>query len=329
MLVSIVIPAYNAAQTLEACLRACLGQTYPETEVVVVDDGSTDATPGIAVRLGIRCLRQPNRGPAAARNAGARVAAGEIIAYTDADCVPERSWIAELVAGFAPGVVAVGGTYGIANPERLLARLVHEEIMVRHGRFGGEVDFLGSFNVAYLKEAFHAVGGFDERFRTASGEDNDLAYRLQDAGGRLCFRKEAVVAHHHPVRLTAYLRAQMRHGLWRVFLYRLHPARARSGDRYARGPELLTPPVMLLLLLLAPVCAGAGAIAGSALVALLPLPFIGLLGLAHAPVAIQMWRRSGRLEMIGFPALALLRDAARATGLIIGLCWFIWNKGSS
>lgn len=322
MLVSIVIPAYNAERTLEACLRACLDQTYPETEVIVADDGSTDGTPEIAARFGVRYIRQGNRGPAAARNMGARVACGEIIAFTDSDCIPQRDWIAQLVGGFEPGVAAVGGTYGIANPDRLLARLVHEEIVVRHARFKNEVDFLGSFNVAYRKDAFDAVHGFDESYTAASGEDNDLAYRLQDAEGTLRFCRAAVVAHHHPVRLLSYLRTQMWHGYWRVKIYSRHHGRARTGDRYASGFELLTPPAMLVLLGLTPLGAavalhGCGLYIAAGLLALL-----AMLGCAHVPMTLQMWRNARRVEMLLFPGLALLRDAARAFGLGYGFYRF-------
>ncbi len=216
MLVSIIIPTYNAEATLDQCLKACLAQTYLDTEVILVDDGSTDATPRIAQSFAVHYLHQENAGPAVARNHGARTAKGEIIVYTDSDCVPETGWIDALVTEFEDGVTAVGGTYGIANPKSRLARIVHEEIMLRHSRFDKEVDFLGSFNVAYRKKDFDALGGFDESFRIASGEDNDLAYRLHDAGGQLLFTKEARVAHVHPTRLLPYLRTQQRHGNWRM-----------------------------------------------------------------------------------------------------------------
>ncbi|MEK7793540.1 MAG: glycosyltransferase family 2 protein, partial [Candidatus Hydrogenedentota bacterium] len=145
--------------------------------------------------------------------------------------------------------VGVGGTYGIANPRSPLARVVHEEIQVRHKRFGDMVDFLGSFNVAYVRQAFDAASGFDEDFRFASAEDNDLAYRLLDNGGVLRFNPNAVVDHYHPERLGPYLQTQMRHGFWRMKLYAKHPRRT-SGDQYAGPSALLGPPLALLTLAL-------------------------------------------------------------------------------
>ncbi len=319
--ISIVIPAYNAAQTLKPCLDACLRQRVPAREIIVVDDGSSDATAAIAESLpGIRCIRQENRGPAAARNRGARDAVGEILVFTDADCVPHEDWLEQLVSAFAEGVVGVGGTYGMANPGTLLARLVHEEILCRHGCFELEVDFLGSFNVAYRKEAFDAVGGFDESFRMASAEDNDLAYRLQDAGGRLHFVPEAVVDHFHPDRLLPYLRTQMGHGYWRVKLYRKHPGRA-SGDQYAGRRELLAP-----------------ALALAVLISVVAFPFLpGYLAFAVLFVgawAVLLYPQSpaalrARLPIVAkfyFGCVRFLRDVARGVGMLHGVWAFVLRR---
>lgn len=318
MLVSIIVPAYNSATTLAECLRACLNQTHADTEVIVVDDGSTDDTHAVVECLPVRYVRQLNRGPAAARNHGARVAQGEVIAFTDADCVPNTDWIERLLEGFSGDTVAVGGTYGIRNESSLLARLVHEEIVLRHERFKDTVDFLGSFNVAYRKEAFDAAGGFDESFPYASGEDNDLAYRLQDAGGVLRFRSDARVKHYHPTKLRAYLKTQMRHGYWRMKLYAKHPRRGR-GDHYAGLGELLGPPVSLLL------------IAGLAL-----LPVVHEVYFSGALVVLAIYyatltanldrritRRVGAWGGLAFRSMTLLRDVARGMGLVGGVWTFL------
>lgn len=320
MLVSIIIPAYNAAATLARCLEACLAQTHAKTEIIVVDDGSTDDTSRIAQEFPVHCVRQENRGPAAARNRGAAEAKGAVLAYTDADCVPDPQWIERLLEGFEETVGAVGGTYAIANPDSLLAQMVHEEIAQRHRRLRNEVDFLGSFNVAYLKDAFEQTGGFDETFTAASAEDNDLAYRLQDAGYRLRFTASARVAHFHPTRLMPYLHTQMNHGRWRVKLYIKHPARARQGDQYAGPTDLLAPPLALVLLVLAPLTA-LSALAAPVFVWAAPsyaaaLVFFTLL---RAPQAVGMARHAGDIRMLGFAGVAAIRDIARALGLLQGM----------
>lgn len=323
MRTSVVIPAHNAEATLAACIEGCLCQSESACEVIVVDDGSTDETGRVAQAFPVHYVRQDNRGPAAARNRGAQEARGDVIAFTDADCVPDARWLAGLAAGFDEGVVAVGGAYGIVNPGHWLARMVHEEIAARHAHLEGDVDFLGSFNVAYRKAAFDAVGGFDASFPCASGEDNDLAYRLQDVGGRLRFTREAVVAHHHATRLLPYLRTQARHGYWRMKLYAKHIGRARRGDQYAGMADLAGPPLALLVVLLL-----AGVAASSFFQVGLPLtgPALALVVVVYVGLRIRMpldmVRRSGEAGMALFLGVAALRDVARGLGMVAGMVRF-------
>lgn len=320
MKASIVIPAYNAGSTLAACLAACCSQSRTPHEVIVVDDGSTDDTARIAAAFPVRYVYQKNAGPAAARNRGAAEATGDILVFTDADCVPEPDWIARLAGAFREHDTAVGGTYGIANPASWLARMIHEEIAVRHAGLNGEVDFLGSFNVAYRREAFEAAGGFDATFRQASAEDNDLAYRLHDRGGTMRFVPEARVAHYHPSRLWPYLRTQQRHGYWRVRLYTKHPHRARRGDRYAGLPDLLMPPCALALACMAPLAMLCPAAAWLWLPGC--LVYFGL----RARLPLALLRRTGDARMLAFGLVAALRDVARAAGMASGVWHFIIRR---
>ena len=98
MLVSVIIPAYNEENTIESCLNSLLNQTIGKEsyEVIVVDDGSTDSTSEIIKRYPVKLFRQGNSGPATARNLGAKNSSGEIILFTDADCVAEPNWIEEM-----------------------------------------------------------------------------------------------------------------------------------------------------------------------------------------------------------------------------------------
>lgn len=327
MLASIVIPAYNAERTLARCLEACLEQSYPRVEVLVVDDGSTDGTAQIAGKYPVRYFRQENRGPAAARNKGAREAFGEILAFTDADCIPERAWIERLAAALDDGSGAAGGTYAIANPESLLARMVHEEIVLRHTRLDRDPDFLGSFNVAFRKEVFDAAGGFDETFTMASGEDNDLSYRLQELGYRLRFVPNARVAHFHPSRLLPYLCTQMHHGFWRVKLYVKHPARLRRGDQYAGLTDLAAPPLASLLLAYLPVLLAAAFVPGALPVAAVPGAALALAFLAvHIPFPLTMTLRTRDPRMLLFLPVSALRTLARAAGMLRGLVFFTFRR---
>jgi glycosyltransferase involved in cell wall biosynthesis len=222
-------------------------------EVVVADDGSTDGTGALAAEAGARVIRLEGRGPAAARNAGAGESHGEVVLFTDADCAPAPDWAARLGAAvLEEGVGAAGGGYTPAPGAGLLARLIDVEIAVRHDRMGaGAVRALGSYSLALRREVFDRVGGFDESYRRASGEDTALSYRLLEAGLELRFVPEALVEHRHPSRLWSYLRTQLRHGFWRVRLYRDHPAMVR-GDDYSGPLDFAGPALALGALALTP-----------------------------------------------------------------------------
>ncbi len=320
--VLVVIPVFNGARTLDACLHACLKQTHTNLRVVVVDDGSTDRTADIATQYDVDYIRQDQSGPAAARNRGARSAQSDFVAFTDADCIPEPDWIAQLMEAFGDDVVAAGGTYANENDGSWLSRMIHEEIQVRHDRFGDDVDFLGSFNVMYRRDAFDAAGGFDALFRSASGEDNDLAYRLQDAGGRLAFTPRAIVSHHHPTHLASYLRTQTRHGYWRMKLYQKHPNRSR-GDRYAGLRDLAAVGLPVLCAVHVAALATTWPIDGVAGVLGLALLAYGpAFAVVHGDLAIRMAARSHNVGMAAFWLVMVLRDFARAAGLVAGIWRF-------
>jgi glycosyltransferase involved in cell wall biosynthesis len=241
--ITIVIPAYNSARTLSRCLGACSSQEFPGSfEVIVVDDGSADDTASIARQFDVRYIHQRHAGPAAARNTGWKAASGRIICFTDADCVPETAWIRKISNSFSvSGADAVGGSYSYSGNDGL-GRIIHAEIAARHAKIGGATDFLGSFNLAVKRDVLTETAGFNEAYKNASGEDNDLCYRLKKAGFTLYFERSIVVDHRHTWTLVSYLRSQARHGYWRMKLYKDHPRMAR-GDQYAGVRDFALPPL--------------------------------------------------------------------------------------
>jgi len=311
--VSVVIAARDAEATLPALLAACAAQDHPgPLEVVVVDDGSTDDTARVAREAGVRVVQQENRGPAAARNRGWREARAPVVLFTDSDCVPRSDWARRLAGGLDDDHAVSCGSYGIANPGNLLAETVHAEILWRHSRLPDDVEFAGSYNLGVRREALEAVGGFDEAYPVPSGEDNDLSYRLRDAGHRIRFVRDAVVAHHHPVSLRRYLREQARHGAWRMVLYARHPGRAR-GDGYAGPLDFAAPPLAVLSV-------AAAAVApfwyGAAIVALLAFVAVAMI---HDVIALQVSRHSGHSGSMALAAFGTLRAYARGWGMLKGL----------
>jgi len=317
---SVIIPVFNGEKTIRPALEALLAQTYPHQEIIVVDDGSTDRT-GEIVRgfNGVIYILQQNAGPATARNAGARQARGEIICFTDADCLAHPDWVERLVRAFGSEEIgAVAGSYGIANNENLLARCVHEEIVYRHEKFLKDfVRAFGSYNCAIKKKVFDGVGGFDERYRGASGEDNDLSYKILKSGQKIFFEKAALVDHYHPTQLENYLRSQFQHGFWRAKMYRDHPGMS-TGDDYTFWKDMVE--VVLVLGIM------------SALVVALAAPafmifLIGLLGvllLLEFFFAVAILKKPS--DAIYFAWVMFLRSFARSFAFAAGLLRFIFSK---
>jgi glycosyltransferase involved in cell wall biosynthesis len=255
MKVSVIVPAFNADRTIGKTLGAIINQTgfSPAIEVIVVDDGSTDNTVlELAKFPQVTLLQQKNSGPAAARNTGAKAATGEIFVFTDSDTIPDPHWLQKIVAPFNdPSIMAATGTYTIANSGKSLAEIIQKEIEKRHSSYGDFVLFGGTYNLAVRKRLFDQLGGFDETYRHASGEDNDFCYRLISLGHLIKYVSEAKVAHHHTESVSRYLKEQYRHGFWRAKLYLEHPDRL-SGDNYT-GPRDILETLFSLVLIVLPV----------------------------------------------------------------------------
>jgi GT2 family glycosyltransferase len=232
-LFSVVVCSYNGSATLEACLVSLERLRYPRLELILVDDGSTDSVPEIAARHPLaRYLRLERAGLSAARNAGAEAASGELLAFTDDDCVVHEDWLTFLLLAFAKGddVVAAGGPNVPPSPR------TRGEALVAAAPGGPshvllddcEAEHLPGCNLALRKSALLAIGGFDTRFRTA-GDDVDVCWRLRDAGGRLVFAAGAMVWHHRRDRVGGFLRQQRGYGRAEALLARVHPRRFGPG----------------------------------------------------------------------------------------------------
>jgi glycosyltransferase involved in cell wall biosynthesis len=179
--VSIVVPVLNGAETIGDLLTALAHQADAPAarEVLVVDNGSTDATAEIAARFPVTLLHEPTPGPSAARNRGLAQARGAVVVFADADTLPTRRWLSELLAPFAdPECIVVGGravTYRPTTPaERFIAQLGVQRL--EYDFFRARVPYVAAESMAVRRDALRAVGGWDESFRTA--EDLDVCVRL-------------------------------------------------------------------------------------------------------------------------------------------------------
>ena len=192
--ISIIVPVYNNSRDLSESLGALQSQPFPGSEIIVVDDGSTDDPYPVARKMEVQFLRMPqNSGPAAARNYGARQAQGEILFFVDADVVVEPETVNHIIKFFAehPDVAAVFGSYdalpragGIVSQYRnLLHHFVHQSGNPEASTFWAGCG-------AIRRATFEAVGGFDQKsFPRASIEDIELGYRLRQAGHRIFLDK--------------------------------------------------------------------------------------------------------------------------------------------
>jgi glycosyltransferase involved in cell wall biosynthesis/exo-beta-1,3-glucanase (GH17 family) len=225
---SVVVCTRNGSATLGPCLAALGRQTYPNHEIIVIDDGSTDSVPAIAQSFDfVRYQRQEPSGLSVARNFGASIATGEIIAYTDDDCVPDVDWLQQLALAFDdPQWIAAGGPNIPPPPRnRIEAIVAHAPGGPSHVLINDEeAEHLPGCNLAIRKTALDQIGGFNPIFKTA-GDDVDVCWRLRDTGGKLRFCPGAFVWHHRRFTVRAYLRQQRGYGHAEAQLMKVHPQR--------------------------------------------------------------------------------------------------------
>ena len=211
MHVTVILPTYNRLQRLQKVLAGLAAQTYPNLDVIVVSDGSTDGTdaylqkPSFLQKPGFsaRALFQPNQGVAATRNHGLQEAAGELVLFIDDDVVPAPQLIAEHVKWHEANgadVVVMGPM--LTPPDFAMKPWVQwEQAMLTKqyddmaaGRWQPTARQFYTGNTSLRRQHLLDAGGFDANFRRA--EDVELAYRLADRGLRFLFNAEAVGYHY-------------------------------------------------------------------------------------------------------------------------------------
>jgi len=202
--VSVIIPVFNSPLLIRKCLESLLPQDWPDYEVIVVDDGSTDETPEEVLKYDVRLIRNEHRGISAARNKAVKSARGDIILGLDADLQVPRDLIKRMIAPLANEKTGVTmAWWDVANADNLVAALIFRtyEYFVRHLE---EPDFLWSYCFAVKKKIFEEVGGFSEMLLV--GEDVDFAHRVTGAGYKIVIIKDLRVWHYFRDSLWGHLK---------------------------------------------------------------------------------------------------------------------------
>lgn len=236
-LITVVVPTFRRPAALARCLASLAAQDYPtdRLEVVIADDGGTMPLDGViaahATVLSLVPLALPHGGPAAARNAGAAIARGEILAFIDDDCTADPRWLSTLEASLRRHpTAAVGGRILNGVPDNPYVRASHTLLAFLyqhyHEQQRGWLPFFTTNNLAMRTETFAAVGGFDPSFTFAS-EDRDWSDRCRRAGRALVHAPEAMVTHAPELSMRRYLRMHFRYG---EGAWRFHQARASRGE---------------------------------------------------------------------------------------------------
>ncbi len=241
MIFSVIVPTYNRVFSLKRTLESLFGQDFSDFEIIVVDDGSDDGTDEYLKTLEqqgkIQYIRLPRRGPAAARTNGLKKARGQFVAFTDDDCVVPFNWLSQLHQIFeSTGTDIIGGSV-----KNCLENNIYSEVgqaIINHfvrslNQNGRSSPFLTSNNIAYRAEVIKKVGGFDERFDKAGGEERALNYKILLNGGKSFYAADLVVEHYHQLTAFGFFRQQLNYGKGSYVLYKV------VGKELAKPPKLI------------------------------------------------------------------------------------------
>ena len=244
--ISVVLCSFNGARTIGRCLDGLADLDYPDLEVIVVDDGSTDETAAIVSGYPFRLVRTANQGLSAARNEGLAVATGEIVAYIDDDAWPDRQWLRYLAWTFmTSGHAAVGGP-NICPAD---GGVVASTVAVAPGgpihilRSDDEAEHIPGCNAAFRVDRLRSISGFDPSFRIA-GDDVDVCWRVHERGWTVGFSPGAVVWHRRRDSVRAYARQQRGYGRAEGLLERKWPGRFNRLGHISWPGQLYGPGVL-------------------------------------------------------------------------------------
>ena len=309
--VSIIIPCLNEEKNIAECLDAVFNLDYPDFEVVVVDNGSEDATKEIASRYPVRIVEETNRGYGPVQNRGISEARHELIMFLSADCLIKSDWLRETV-----DAVAANGSVGVGGRQWVLADTHVKHIMGAVGlpfpiKMGSQVDHIPFANALFRKEALIKVGGFDNSLIT--GEDVDLNWRLQEAGYRLIYRPQTGVQHKVRETTRKFFKQHFNYGIGTAQLLKKYRSKVLKHI-YLRGflftIYLLGLPIALMLAYFA---------------GMMPIALTVLLGLPAVYYMLDARRKLSNQDMLNLTnwivafVITIAKNIAFSAGQVYGI----------
>jgi GT2 family glycosyltransferase len=242
--VSVVVCTHNGGRTLADCLKGLQKLDYPDYEVIVVDDGSRDASADIAAQFDCRLIRTANCGLSSARNTGWQQSTGEIVAYIDDDAFPDPDWLRYLARSFRRSSHAAIGGPNLPPPTNnlIVQCIAHAPGGPTHVLLTDELaEHIPGCNMAFRRDCLEQLGGFDPQFWVA-GDDVDICWRIQERGWTIGFSPATLVWHYRRSSVRAYWKQQKGYGKAEALLERKWPEKYNavghvtwSGRVYSRG----------------------------------------------------------------------------------------------
>ena len=199
--VSVIIPVFNDEKRLKLCLKALENQTYPQDlyEVIVVDNGSDESVEELVNQFSQAFVTyESDRGSYAARNKGISISRGELLAFTDSDCIPAPNWlemgIKQLISTSNCGLVAGKIEIFFKNPGRPTAAEVYDAVTnLQQKKYVQDYNYGATANLFTFKKVFEQVGYFDSSLK--SGGDAEWGLRVHSQGYSLIYAEDSCVAH--------------------------------------------------------------------------------------------------------------------------------------
>lgn len=233
--VSVVVCSYNGSATIRDTMEGLTTLEYPNYEVVVINDGSTDSTPDIVSEYDFKLINTENRGLSNARNTGWQESSGEIIAYIDDDAYPDPHWLHFLAHTYlTTDFVGVGGPNLAPAGDGPIADCIYNspggpvQVLITDR----EAEHVPGCNMSFRRDALAKIGGFDPRYR-AAGDDVDVCWRIQQEVGKIGFHAAAMDWHHRRNSIRTYWKQQQGYGKAESLLEEKWPEKYNTAGHFS------------------------------------------------------------------------------------------------